>query len=267
MPSFIRSFLLAGAAGLAFANSAQAGLSFVNTQRTVIAAAGHVVEPLSLAEDVEQHQLPGFATETTQSADASFLQPQDNDFQYAIVSQRTLTRNDDFANELSVNAGGRLITFSADEQALARSLFDTTFDLSESTEFTLSGGLTLRTDNSFGRNARGGVTLTRVGGGDETVFEHEFDATETDGLKFDESGTLPAGRYSLAFDATLFGSSSSGQQEVDYGFNLLLGTTLDGNGPGGGEPNPIPLPPAVWSGLALLAAGALNRARKSRFAR
>jgi hypothetical protein len=36
--------------------------------------------------------------------------------------------------------------------------------------------------------------------------------------------------------------------------------------PVGDDGTPIPLPPAVWSGLALMGAGSVNRWRKSRVA-
>ena len=64
----------------------------------------------------------------------------------------------------------------------------------------------------------------------------------------------------FAVDSFSIHSGTERSFSAEFDYQLLLSPVDGGNG--GGSPNPIPLPPAVWSGLAVLGAGALNRLRR-----
>ena len=78
-------------------------------------------------------------------------------------------------------------------------------------------------------------------------------------------GVLQPGEYRFTFDTRVEGFAQApvdGEYVESFDFKLDLSPV----GGGGGEPTPIPLPPAIWSGLIVLGAGALNRLRRGRVA-
>jgi hypothetical protein len=78
------------------------------------------------------------------------------------------------------------------------------------------------------------------------------------------TGVLQPGQYRIQLNRNVDGFATPPQDfEYTEDYSLVLDLRPVS---GGGNPNPIPLPPAVWSGLALLGAGALNRLRKRRVA-
>ena len=75
-----------------------------------------------------------------------------------------------------------------------------------------------------------------------------------------ESGVLQPGTYTLTVQQSNQ-RISTGDPDLtsafrDYNYSFALAPVDSGGGP-----NPIPLPPAVWSGLAVLGAGAFTRIR------
>jgi hypothetical protein len=104
---------------------------------------------------------------------------------------------------------------------------------------------------------------------DSVVGDGQFYLDSTDGgpggFKPGSSGTLQPGSYS--FDGGFTHEKLVGEPftfEDQYDIHLALSPVSAGggdNGDGNGTPA-VPLPPAVWSGAIVLAAGALNRLRK-----
>jgi hypothetical protein len=77
------------------------------------------------------------------------------------------------------------------------------------------------------------------------------------------TGVLQPGQYQLQLNRNVDGFATPPQDfAYSEGYSFIL--DLKPVGDGGGKPNPVPLPPAVWSGLIVLGAGALNRLRKRR---
>jgi hypothetical protein len=133
---------------------------------------------------------------------------------------------------------------------------DVTFTLDRPYEFVFASDTTqVKTDPNVAGDAF--LSLSRVdGGGSANLAELG-------------SGVFEPGTYKLEY---ITGGQSIGltgeltSRQLDYDISLAL-SAVDSGGGGGGNPggNPIPLPPAVWSGAAVLGLGALNRMRKRRW--
>ena len=130
---------------------------------------------------------------------------------------------------------------------------DSAYEFDFSTQVTDDAG----TGDTWG-DQQGDRQLTgTTTGGDEVLFGA------------DESGVLQPGTYSLRIlqgnERISAGDPNSSTDSIEYEDAFALSAVDGGGGDPGGEPSPVPLPPAIWSGLAVLGR-ALNRLRKPRTA-
>ena len=128
------------------------------------------------------------------------------------------------------------------------------FSLDEAYRYTLRYDLD-ETDNDPDASVESAFEFVGFDGGsvDETVAEGQT-----------VSGVLEPGSYRLALPVRIANTVADEQLrsfDLDYGLSLDL-EPVDGVDGG----TPIPLPPAVWSGIALMGAGLLNRWRRARHA-
>ena len=115
--------------------------------------------------------------------------------------------------------------------ANAANSFSFTFDVIGSPELMSLEG---HVQSSFDAFAQ--VLVQRPG--EEPAFQRTVDVGESARIDFDEELLLSSGRYVLTLEGFANGTPSGGSAEFDATFSLA---------------NPIPLPPAVWSGAAGLA--------------
>ena len=153
----------------------------------------------------------------------------------------------------------------ADGVSTVRVLFDVTgsqrFDLSYDLQ-----GIVRQSTPSRAPAAR--VELLRLDPAGDPVHRgflriHPEDEEVDPDVSFDGGGVLEAGRYEFLFetgglDFTAFPVNDSSSALVNYNVSLAF---TDSNGGGGG--NPIPLPPGVWAGGAMLGAMAVGKVRKA----
>ena len=145
----------------------------------------------------------------------------------------------------------------------AESNFSITFTLAEQRDYTINGTGSFPDTGSGASNFS--VILTGPGGTVESFAKADFDPALGDGTQinptFGNSGTLPAGEYTLAALSGVSGGTNTTE--------ILANFSVDFTATAAGEPPPpptgIPLPAAVWPGVMML--GGIGAALKKRVLR
>jgi hypothetical protein len=140
------------------------------------------------------------------------------------------------------------------------------FDVIESQRYALSYDLEGLNVSRPARAPAARVELLRLDPSGDPIHRgflriHPEDEEFDPDVQFNASGVLEAGRYEFLFetgglDYTAFPVDDSSRATVNYDVSLAFS---DNNG---GGPNPIPLPPGVWAGGAMLGAIAFGRVRQ-----
>jgi len=148
---------------------------------------------------------------------------------------------------------------SAKATALAKSVFDLTFEVTQTpVQYTFGG--------AFG-SAGSGTTvaeLTNLKSPGDSIFMMTTDSSHGASHEMDKQGFLPPGTYGLKVWANTPGTSAS--SSAYYTVNLSLNSVsnpvkagghataapLGSGGPQGGGVAAAPVPPAAWTGLMML---------------
>ena len=266
---------LAAGTVVALSSAAEAGLMYVQQQREIetFVGVGNLLESIAAGDprsavtvqDSAEFAAPDFGP-VDEEVESVFTDGGDED------TQRARARLTSRLGETSMTASGEVGAFSDDEVAYARSVFDVTFDLSESAAFSLDLDLALPVvrPNTLALD-RGLLRLTSVGqdgGASATVFEDTITEEELLAIADDapfalsEAGDLAAGRYRLQFELAALAPNHSAES---FDYDLQFQTADEDTG-GGGE-TPIPLPPAAWAGLGTFACYGASRLLGRRFRR
>jgi hypothetical protein len=142
------------------------------------------------AVDLEIQSVTPFERFGGISADASYFQLGDHDFQYGVVYQNSYLGD----SEAQIRADGEFITRSGDEEVFARSVIDIDFELSQPASYDLSMSATLR--RLIPRIDRNGVLkLTRIRNeGNEAIVDVPIEIESNAGHSmFSTSGSLQPG--------------------------------------------------------------------------
>jgi type 1 fimbria pilin len=145
----------------------------------------------------------------------------------AMASQTSQLNDDSFTFAGSIYAQS---IHPANCGASAHAVFDVTFDVTEQANYSLDGML-----KSTDGPTNGALALTLFDGSD-VLF-----STAPIASPFAQTGELRPGSYRLVMDAAGDGSGSLGAG-IDYNVTFTAAPTA----------TPIPLPPAIWSGTALM---------------
>ena len=192
------------------------------------------------ARDEETASAPDFA-DWNASVEARIDNPPGNDIGLATISQQSRLAD----TGITSGGTGSVQTGTIDGSAGIGATLDVTFTLDERRDFALDYSF----DPSEPDQGTANLTLSRVGGG--TIFDidaaFEFDRAIDDVIaRGNSTGALEPGQYRFRFDYSTGGDI--GADDLDYA--VSLGLTPTDSGP---APNPIPLPPAAWAGLASMA--------------
>ena len=144
--------------------------------------------------------------------------------------------------------------------------FSVTFTLAEERSYSINGSGSFP-DTSSGASDFS-VTLTGPGGPIDSFTKADFDPGLGDGTQitptFSNSGLLAPGEYTLAASSGVSGGTNLTQILASYSMSFSAILEDDGTGPPPPPGGVIPLPAAVWPGLAMLGMGAAAVKRRSR---
>jgi len=142
----------------------------------------------------------------------------------------------------------------------SESNFSITFTLAEARDYTINGTGSFPDTGSGASNFS--VILTGPGGTVESFTKGDFDPALGDGTQinptFGNTGTLPAGEYTLAALSEVSGGTNTTEILANFSVDFSATAADDGSGGGGGGGGggQIPLPAAVWPGMMMLGLGA-----------
>lgn len=255
---FVPSLAAGAALSLFSAGLASAGITYVSAERALFADVIYFFEPPQADPAPPTSKSTTDLTPWSETAHAEFIDT-DSDEAFSTVSQNSTLDAD------GITFGGAFDLRAVGEYPVGRSSLTVTFDVTETHGYTFNfdafdnyptEGVTDRVEGS---GAGYFSTATLVRQGDPTALFDLRDQLEPvdvpgpdTGLNLDASGILTPGRYEL----TLF-------FEVTVTTSLASNAITDYTGAFTATPSAVPLPAAVWPGVAMLGAVAWRRVTRN----